>query len=77
MNNQVTIAKEKYQELLEKAHRFEIIQKLAFDAEDFFQEPVTRNMSAIIRAMGKTGRYSKSFLKSLEGGLKKSPYFSK
>lgn len=77
MNSKVTITKEKYQELVEKAGRFEVIQKLAFDGQDFFQEPATRKPSAIVKEMEKTRRYSKDFLKSLGLGLKKSAYFSK
>ncbi|MDP3764659.1 MAG: hypothetical protein Q8Q95_03505 [bacterium] len=77
MNGKVTITKEKYQELVEKAEKFEVIQKLAFDNQDFFQEPATKNISTIIKDMEKTAKYSKAFLKSLASGLKKSAYFSK
>ncbi|MBI4118933.1 MAG: hypothetical protein HY452_01585 [Parcubacteria group bacterium] len=77
MNGKVTITKEKYQELVEKAGRFEVIQKLAADGRDFFQEPSAKNITAIIKEMGKTDLYSKSFLKSLGLGLRKSTYFSK
>ncbi|MBI2052131.1 MAG: hypothetical protein HYT38_00430 [Candidatus Sungbacteria bacterium] len=77
MNGKITITKEKYRELVEKAGRFEVIQKLAADSHDFFQEPATKSMAAIIKEMEKTGLYSKSFLKSLGLGLRKSTYFSK
>ena len=77
MNGKITITKEKYQKLLEKADRFEVIQKLIDDGLDFFQKPASKNISAIIKEMNKTAKYSKGFLKSLESGLKKSAYFSK
>lgn len=75
MDSKVTITKEKYQELVEKAGRFEVIQKLAFDSQNFFQEPAVKNIPAIIKNMEKTASYSKAFLKSLASGLKKSSYF--
>lgn len=77
MDGKVTITKEKYRELVEKAGRFEVIQKLAFDSQNFFQEPTIKNIPAVIKNMGKTAKYSKAFLKSLASGLKKSAYFYK
>lgn len=77
MNGKVTITKEKYEKLRQKAERFEVIQKLAFNDQELFREPATKNIPEIIRGMEKTKRYSKAFLKSLASGLKKSDYFSK
>lgn len=76
MSSKVTITREKYKELVEKAGRFEVIQKLALENQEFFQEPATKNISAIIKSMKKTARYPKTFLRSLTSGLKKSAYFS-
>ena len=79
MNGKITLDKEKYRELVEKAGRFEIIQKLVFDSQNqfSFEEPATKNISVILKNMKKTAKYSKTFLKSLAYGLKKSTYFSK
>ena len=77
MNSKVTITKEKYHELLEKAESFDVIQKLGINGHNFFKEPANKNISAIIKEMEKTAKYSKTFLKSLATGLKKSAYFSK
>lgn len=77
VNGKVTITKEKYRELVEKAGRFEVIQKLAFGGQDFFQEPASKNISVIVKGMEQTKKYSKDFLKSLTSGLKKTAYFSK
>lgn len=77
MNGRVTITKEKYGELLEKAERFEFVQKIIFSMDPFFQKPPTRNIPTIMKEMKKVGKYSSAFLKSIENGLKKSSYFSK
>ena len=55
--------------------RYETIQKLA--AFDFFQEPPSKNISDIVRNFRETSLYNKSFLKSLERGLKESELFNK
>ena len=77
MNGKITITKEKYEELRDKAKQFEFIQKLAFDADLFFKKPSTRNIADIIGEMKKTGRYNNDFLKSLRAGFKKSSYFGR
>ena len=77
MNGKMTITKEKYLELCEKAKRFEFIQKLAFDTDSLFQKPASRNVSTVIKEMKKTQKYNESFLKSIQNGLKKSSYFSR
>ena len=51
MNGKITLDKEKYRELVEKAGRFEIIQKLVFDSQNqfSFEEPATKNISVIFK----------------------------
>lgn len=75
MPSTITLPKTEYQRLRRTANLFEVIRKL-FEAEvDFFVEPPTKDPKKIIKEFGKTGLYSKEFLKSLERGLKDSSYF--
>jgi hypothetical protein len=69
----VTLPKSKYQELVEKALRYEYIQQIL--KEDLFASPPTRNIKKVIESFRKTGLYNKKFLKDLEKGLKRSSYF--
>lgn len=70
----IEIPKTEYERLRQKADLLEIIQKLS--QADFFTEPPTKNPEKIIKEFQKTGLYKKTFLKSLEKGLKESSYFS-
>lgn len=72
---EITISKKEYQELLEKALRYDYFRRLM--EEDIFSPPPTKNIREIIRAFKKTKIYSPEFLKSLERGLRRSSYFRK
>lgn len=69
----ITLPRKEYQELLEKAMRYEYLRQLL--AADIFSPPPTRNAKVVLRAFQQTGKYSRQFLKSLEKGLKRSSYF--
>ncbi|MFQ6049596.1 MAG: hypothetical protein ACE5J0_00970 [Candidatus Paceibacterales bacterium] len=73
----ITISKKQYQRLLEKALRYEYLQKIIKEKGDIFAPPPTRNGKEVIKAFQKTNLYSSQFLKSLEKGLKRSSYFKK
>ena len=75
MTKTITLPRNEYRELKEKALRYETIRKL-IEAE-FFAPPVTRNVGQIVIALRKTGRYPDAFLKSLARGLRESSYFSR
>ncbi|MDI6591887.1 MAG: hypothetical protein QME61_03070 [Patescibacteria group bacterium] len=77
MANTVTISKKEYQRLLERALRYEYLQKIIKEKADIFGPPLIRNIKEIMRAFRETKLYSPQFLKSLEKGLKRSSYFKK
>ncbi len=69
----IIISKKRYQELLDKALRYEYLRRIM--EEDIFAPPPTKDIEKIIRAFEKTGIYSKEFLRSLKRGLRRSSYF--
>jgi hypothetical protein len=69
----ITIPKKEYQELLDTKLCYDYLRQL-LDSNLFGPSP-TKSKKAVISAFRKTGRYNEKFLKSLEGGLKKSSYF--
>jgi len=71
----VTLPKTEYQELNRVKRRYEMMRKLL--QLDSFDKPTTKNTKKIIDEFRKTRLYNEDFLKSLERGLKDSPYFSK
>lgn len=71
----VTIPKIKYEDLKKKAEAYEYIFKLI--ERDIFSSPPKRDVKEIMADFKKTGRYNPKFLKSLERGLARSPYFRK
>jgi len=70
----VTIPKKEYQELLEKALRYEYLRQII--EGDLFVPPPARKVKEIIKSFKETGQYNQKFLKSLERGLKRSSYFN-
>ncbi len=73
MTKTVTLPRNEYRELKEKAFRYEAIRKLV--EVEFFAPPPTRSARKIIRELRKTDRYSRKFLGSLERGFGESSYF--
>jgi DNA polymerase III delta prime subunit len=71
----VTIPKRKYEELLEKAMRYEYVRHVLKD--DIFSSPPTRDKRKILDEFEKSGKYNKKFLESLEKGMSRSSYFKK
>jgi hypothetical protein len=69
----IIISKKQYQELLDKALRYEYLRSIM--EENIFSPPPTKNIEKIIKAFERTGIYSKEFIKSLKRGLKRSSYF--
>ena len=69
----ITIPKKEYQGLVERAFRYESIRQLM--EGNLFSPPPTRDAKKIAREFRKTKLYNRSFLKSLEKGLKRSSYF--
>jgi hypothetical protein len=69
----IIISKKQYQELLDKALRYEYLRSIM--EENIFAPPPTKDIKKIIRAFEKTGIYSKEFLRSLKKGLRRSSYF--
>lgn len=74
--NTITIPKSQYQKLLEKAFRYDYLEKLVKEKEDIFAPPPTQNIREIVAALRATKLYPEPFLKSLEKGLKRSSYFN-
>ncbi|MBI2626430.1 MAG: hypothetical protein HYW69_02470 [Candidatus Nealsonbacteria bacterium] len=69
----VTIPKKEYQRLAEKALRYEYLRQIL--EEDIFASPPNKNAKEVAREFKKSGLYSQKFIKSLEGGLRRSSYF--
>ena len=69
----ITISKKEYDNLIEKAFRFEYLQQVL--KEDIFSSPPSKNSDLIMKEFKKTKKYNGSFLKSLSKGLKRSSYF--
>jgi len=69
----ITISKKEYQQLMDKALRYEYLRQIL--EEDIFAPPPTKNIKGIIREFKKTRLYNQKFLESLEKGLKRSSYF--
>lgn len=70
----VTIPKKEYQQLAEKALRYEYLRQLL--EEDIFACPPAKNIKEVVREFKKTNLYSQDFLKSLEKGLGRSSHFA-
>jgi hypothetical protein len=71
----ITISKKEYQEILDKALRYEYLRQLIED--DIFSAPPTKNINEIINTFRGAGKYNQRFIKALEKGLKRSSYFRK
>ena len=69
----IIISKKQYQELLDKALRYEYLRHII--EENIFAPPPTKDIEKIIRVFKRTGIYSKEFLRSLKRGLRRSSYF--
>lgn len=69
----VAISKTEYKELLDKKLRYEFLRQIL--EEDIFSAPPTRSAKAVISDFKAINKYKKSFLDSLEKGLKRSSYF--
>lgn len=73
--NTVTITKTQYEALKKRANAYE---RIVFAARsELFAPPPVRNVRTTMSALRKTGKYNKSFLKSLERGLRESTFFVK
>ncbi len=71
--NKVTIPKKEYQKLVETKLRFDYLRHIF--TRDFFAPPPVKDVKTVIDEFRATGRYSRKFLESLEGGLRRSTYF--
>ena len=69
----ITIPKNEYLKLIERAFRYEYIHEVM--KEDLFSSPPTCDAKEIIENFKETGQYNQKFLKSLERGLKRSSCF--
>ena len=73
MATTISIPKNEYHRLVEKALRYDYLHQLL--EENLFASPPTRSVKKVIESFEKTGLYNKNFLRSLEKGLKRSSYF--
>ena len=69
----VTIPKEEYEELRNKAQRYEYLRQIL--VEDIFSPPPTHNTKEVMKAFRAAKKYNGEFLESLAKGLKRSSYF--
>lgn len=72
--NTITIPKKEYENLIEKSHYYEFFRRAL--KENIFCSPPEKNAKEVIKEFKKTKKYSSSFIKSLEKGLKRSSYFN-
>lgn len=71
----MTIPKQKYETLEEKAKAYDDLIR-AITRGGFFELPATRKAKEIIETFRSTKLYNKMFLDSLHHGLKRSSYFT-
>jgi len=72
----ITLSKKIYKDLMEKALRYQYILSLMQSQASIFSPPPVKNSKQIAKEFESTGLYNKQFIKSLEGGLKRSNYFT-
>ncbi len=70
----ITISKKEYQEILDKAFRYEYLRQL-MDGDIF--SPPTKNIGEIVKAFKATKKYNRQFINALEKGLRRSSCFKK
>lgn len=73
----VTLPRKEYQSLTERALRYDYLAEIVKTRENIFAPPPTRDAKEVIKDFQATGLHNKSFLKSLEKGLRRSSYFRK
>jgi len=71
----ITIPAKQYQNLLEKAFRYDYLAGIVQKKEALFAAPPVKKVNKVVEAFETTGLYSPAFLKSLKNGLKRSSYF--
>jgi len=67
----ITLTKTKYQQLTRQAEAYRKFTSVLF--QSLIQDPV----SGVVKSFRETNLYTKSFLKDLESGLRKSSYVKK
>lgn len=72
----ITLPKKEYQNLIEKALRYEYLAKIIKKQEDIFACPPIKSSKEVLKNFKAVGLYNPAFLKSLESGLKRSSYFT-
>ena len=70
----VTILKKEYSELVDKKRRYEYLRQIM--EGEIFASPPTKKSGEVLRAFRETRKYSQTFLKSLEKGLRRSSHFN-
>ncbi len=71
----ITIPKKEYQSLVEKAFRYEYLERIVKEQKNIFISPPVKNAKKIVDGFQSTGLYSQSFLRSMGKGLRRSNYF--
>lgn len=71
--NTITIPQKVYQQLAEKAFRFEYLREIMNSS--IFAPPPIKNTAEIIEIFKNTKKYNKEFIICLENGMKRSSYF--
>jgi hypothetical protein len=69
----ITVPKKEYQQLLDKALRYEYLRQLM--ERDIFSPPQSQNSKEVVEAFKNTGLYNQAFLKSSKKGLMRSSHF--
>lgn len=70
----ITIPKEEYQELVDKAQRYEYFKSML--QEDLFAPPSSRSTKKVIKDIRSSKQYPPEFIESLQTGLQRSDYFT-
>jgi len=73
----ITLPKKIYSDLLEKAMRYQYVASILQNEDNVFGPPPVKSVQQLVKAFSSAGHYSKSFIASLEKGLKHSNYFQK
>ncbi|OHA27330.1 MAG: hypothetical protein A3C06_00565 [Candidatus Taylorbacteria bacterium RIFCSPHIGHO2_02_FULL_46_13] len=70
----VNLTQTQYEALKDRAEAYERLMSAA--KQELFSPPPTRSGKRVIKTLRASGRYSRSFLESLERGIQRSRFFT-
>ncbi|NQU82404.1 MAG: hypothetical protein HQ539_00445 [Parcubacteria group bacterium] len=71
----ITVSKKEYQNLVERALRYDYLARIIQKKGSIFSSPPTSDVKEVVESFRATKLYNTPFLRSLEKGLNRSSYF--